>query len=507
MPETRELELKLEVLPRQGKALKKGLSQLGEPAARQRLVSTYFDTDGYHLRENGLTLRIRSDGSGRVQTVKQSRGAPGIGVFDRSEWESEISGDEPDIAAAAGSPLDDLDKGVTDRLRPVFRSDVERTTWRVERDGATIEVALDDGRMVLGDESHPFGELELELKDGLPAALFALARTLDGTGALRLGVLAKSERGYRLAAGESVRHYKAEPVGLTRGTTTADAFAAITRACIRHFRLNEAAVTEKRAAEGLHQARVAIRRLRSALSIFKALLGDPESEAIKSRLRAFAALLGEGRNLDVYLERLRSPEPDDPPAAPELTVKLSADREVAYDGIAKALASKRFRGLMLDLLVWAEDGAWREAGDPEARERLARPIEETASDMLKARRRRVRKRGRHLAAISPEARHEVRIEAKKLRYAAEFFTGLVERKRDRKRLKAFLSGLEELQESLGQLNDLETARVLRAEHGTPEAEKAMRTGDDEGQERELIATAAAAYDVFSDAKPFWRDFA
>lgn len=504
MSPTRELELKLEIRRGRLPALRsRALVQLGEAAASDRIVSTYFDTAGRHLRDAGLTLRIRSDGSRRVQTVKRAVGRPGVGTFDRSEWETELSGDEPDLAAAGGSLVSEAVADAPDGLRPVFRSEIGRTTWLVRRDGAAIEVALDDGRVTADAKSALFGEVELELKGGPPAALFGLARALDGTGAFRLGVLTKSERGYRLADGEGRPHRKAEPVGLVRGLATADALAAIVRACIRHFRLNEAAMVEGRAPEALHQARVAIRRLRSALSLFRDVLGDPETERVKVRLRDLAALLGAGRNLDVYLERLESDGAAGETLPPDRLAALRADRERAYDAIAKALASKRFRGLMLDLLIWAEDGAWRRPDDPDARERLDRPVEASAAKILRKRRRRVRKRGRDLDRLDAEARHRVRIEAKKLRYAAEFFSGLVERKADRKRLETFLSALEELQEALGTLNDLETARALRLEHG-PAAPEETGGGEPDGK---LVADAVAAHEAFVDAKPFWRGFA
>jgi len=115
----------------------------------------------------------------------------------------------------------------------------------------------------------------------------------------------------------------------------------------------------------------------------------------------------------------------------------------------------------------------------------------------------VKKGGRHLQKLSDEARHEVRKDAKKLRYASEFFASLFDGKRMRKRKKRFIAALEELQEKLGALNDLVTApeelRRLDLED-VPEAESLL-----DGQGRaDLLLEAADAYEVLIDAKRFWR---
>lgn len=514
MSDPRELELKLEVAPEKAAALRaRNLRRFGGHGVRERLASVYFDTPKHALRKKGLSLRIRSAGEKRIQTIKDA-GLARAGLFDRPEWESEVGGEVPDLAAAAGTPLEAALSGRrASGLKPVFATEVERTTWTVEADGSEIEVALDEGRIAADGSARMIAELELELKRGSSSALFALARALDAGGALKIGVQTKSERGYRLSAGEAPSSYKAEPLSLRRGMPAGDAVAAIARACIRHFRLNEAILLETRSVESLHQARVAMRRLRSSLSLFRQLVADPETEALKRRLRALSARLGEARNLDVILERASDLGSGQDEAAADLTGvanRMRADREVAYDRVVETLGSKRFRGLMLDVLAWAEDGAWRRTNDAEARARLDQPIEVLAGELLRRGRKRVRKRGRHLGEISPDARHEVRIEAKKLRYASEFFAGLVETKEERRRHKAFLSALHELQGSLGELNDMETGReivaTLTREAGSAVAPPQLGRKAEARREAALLKTAVTAHRAVADAKPFWSKF-
>lgn len=518
MSAPREFELKLEVAPSKAASLAaRGLKRFGGgKGARDRLASVYFDTDEQLLRKHGLSLRVRTIGDRRVQTVKQGDGS-GAGLFDRAEWESDIDGEKPDLAAAAGTPLRSVLSGRAARnLKPVFASEVERTTWTVGKGAAEVEVALDIGRISAQDREQNIAELELELRSGSASDLFGMVRSLGGAAGLRIGVLTKSERGYRLAAGDEPVSVKAEPVVLRRGMSSADAFAAIVRSCIRHFRLNEPILLETRSTESLHQARVAMRRLRSALSLFGNLVTDADSEGLKRRLRTASGLLGEGRNLDVYLEGVTAqagaPEDADEALTRFLT-RMRADRERAYDRIVATLDSPRFRRLMLDLLAWTEAGPWR--NDPERRAACERRIEVYAAELLAKRRRRVKRRGEHLDRIDPVARHEVRIDAKKLRYASEFFAGLVPDGKSRRRHRTFLGALEKLQGCLGDLNDIQTAREIAADiarqAGTgdgalhPEADHVEAARQD--REAALLDAAVTAHEDFVAAKPFWKDFA
>ncbi|MDB5559008.1 MAG: domain containing protein, partial [Enterovirga sp.] len=376
--------------------------------------------------------------------------------------------------------------------------------------------ALDIGRISAEDRQEGIAELEFELRSGQASDLFDLVRSLGGAARLRIGVLTKSERGYRLAAGDEPVSVKAEPVVLRRGMSSADAFAAIVRSCIRHFRLNEPILIATRSTESLHQARVAMRRLRSALSLFGDLVADRDSEGLKRRLRTASGLLGEGRNLDVYIEGVSAQAGDPEDAAEALAAFLTglrADRERAYDRILAMLDSPRFRRLMLDLLFWTEAGPWRT--DPERRAACKRPIEEHAAELLAKRRRRVKRRGEHLDRIDPAARHEVRIDAKKLRYASEFFAGLVADGKSGRRHKTFLAALEKIQGCLGDLNDIQTAREIAADIArqaggaraglTREADHVEAARQD--REVALLEAAVSAHEDFVAAKPFWKDFA
>lgn len=518
MTSPREIELKLDMAPADAARLRRRiLPRLGGAGETQHLVSVYFDTPAGHLRRKALTLRVRSDGTRSVQTVKQGQG-PTVGFFDRAEWEADVADGGPDLAAAADTPLGKvLRKHPGASIGPAFTTIVDRTTWRIALGESEIEVALDEGRVESGGSQHAFAELELELKQGTPRDLFALVRRIDRAGALKLGVLTKSERGYRLADGDQPASFKAGHVDLHSGMTTGEAFRAIAYACIRHIRLNEGPLLATRSFESLHQTRVAMRRLRSAFSLFGPALGGLETARLKRRLREISGQLGTARNLDVYLARVLRPELERTPEAPGLADyvrRIEADREHAYDGVLATIDGARFRKLMLGLVTWIEAGPSRAPRDAAADAMSDQPIDAYAARVLDRRRRKVKRAGKHLATLTPAERHRVRIQAKKLRYAADFFAGLVQGRKHRARHTAFLEALEALQSTLGDLNDIETGREIAAdmaaspdpaEEGAPVIAFASEqvTGATDEHIADLLKSAGAAHRRLVKAKRFW----
>jgi inorganic triphosphatase YgiF len=320
-----------------------------------------------------------------------------------------------------------------------------------------------------------------------------MARELDRIAPVRLGVLTKSERGYRLGVSDPDKPVKAAPLELSRGATAAAGFQAIVGACLRQFRLNEAILVRIGDGSALHQARVALRRLRSALSTFKRIVQDDRYDHLRGELRWIAAELGQARNLDVLLKRVGGEQASEP---------LQLARKDAYAAVQAALASARLRALMLDLSEWTAIGAW--VSDPARAEIRQQAIETFAATALDKHRRRLKRLGRDLRKISDEDRHHARIEAKKLRYATEFFQNLFPGNKPARRYQAFFEALEALQAHLGSLNDLATAPVVLAELnliGTPTADALQ---PDLSLRGPLLKKSAAAYETLMDSKRFWR---
>lgn len=477
-----EIELKLELTPEGADALEASGHFSGDPEiVPQRAI--YFDTPEHDLASLGLSLRVRRNGERRVQTIKVD-GAAAAGLFVRAEWERDVEDDDPVLDDTTPIPALIGDKAAA--VAPLFTVDNERRLWN----GDGIEIALDRGRVVAGEREAPVHEIELEQKGGDPAALFALARRIDAVAPVHLGVLSKAARGYRLL-GTTVGAVKAGPVKLTDKMTAADAFQEIARSCLRHFRLNVPLVCEQQDASALHQARVALRRLRSALSIHKSML-DARAEALNDELRWLAGELGKARDIDVLIERA---------GKGTLRKRLLSARDDAYENAIAALQSDRARALLIDLVEWVSIGEWRSRR--EAKDIRKLPARDFAAGALDRFRRKVKKGGRDLEDLDDEARHEVRKAAKKLRYASDFYADLFARTRERRRHKRFVRALAELQDQLGALNDLATGPQVLARLGLADDPQAAALLEVQGK-ADLLEVAAEAQDALVDAKRFWR---
>ena len=486
MTDPQEIELKFDADSASTDDLLHTLSEhIGVPRDRtQRLIATYFDTRKSTLRRRGLTLRIRSDGERRTQTLKASQGHD---TFARSEWETGTRKHTPDPDLfPQKKPRKMLRASGT--LRPVFVTDVRRTVWDVRHGHSQIEVSLDAGGVTANGAAARFTEVELELKDGKAADLFGLARRLVLASELHTGVRSKAERGYELVEGRSCISTKADGISLTPGMTAGDAFQMIARACLRHFHLNARCLSEGRDADALHQSRVALRRLRSALTLFKTVVADGRTEQMRAGLKKISAQLGEARNLDVYLTRIHTlaASSQNDVAFQEYKARVEQAREAAYDRVLAALHDVDFRLFTVELAGWIEAGDWK-TQRPERDE----AVSHFASRLLRKRQRAVRRRGLHLQRRSPEERHKLRIAAKKLRYAAEFFASLTSGKKKRSAHKAYIVRLEALQENLGALNDIRTgAEVAR-----------LLAGSDAAGGRPVIVPASLGTDGAAPQEP------
>jgi inorganic triphosphatase YgiF len=497
-----ETELKFELGPTDLRRLAKHPAFQQEPRVR-RLVSTYFDTPDCDLRKAGLSLRVRKVDGGYVQTVKRNRSAD---IFDRDEWEAEVAGNVPEPEALASTPAAKVLRKSEGVLKPAFSTSIERATRNWASGDAVIEISIDKGQIRGGGKRERLSELELELKTGDPAALYALARELFEITPIRLSLTTKGERGYRLASPEAVKRAPNPP--LQPQMSVAEAFSAVLRSCLVQVAAASDDFRREPSVEGVHQTRVGLRRTRTALKIFKPAAEDERSAWLEAEIRWLAGELGDARSLDVFKTEMFEPAAlSDPKAAARYAERLEASRAEAYRRVAAAIASPRFSRLMLELALWVEDGAWRETGDPDRAARLNGAIGGFAVDALDRLRRVVRKRGAQLEELDAGRRHKLRIRAKRLRYATEFFArALGENGRRRRR---FAGALKALQDSLGRLNDIaQVGEMAQLALGGARS-KALTfaagelVGRARGQEPEVMAEAVSAYEDFRDAKRYW----
>jgi triphosphatase len=518
--EPKEIELKLLVAPEDIAVLRNHphfAGALHDPT-HETLDSVYFDSDDRFLRDHGLTLRVRHIGDKRVQTIKTANQSSNC--FERSEWEQAIAGDQPDftrVMDAALGPI--LTDDVRNTLKPIFETRIERTAYHLNGNETDIVMAVDEGKIVATDSSCPVSEIELELKHGHPADLFKIARVICEIVPAQLDVKSKSERGYDLIEKTPVAAEKACNRELGAGMSAGRAFTLIGRACLRQLVANEPA-TIRRDAEGLHQMRVALRRLRAAISLFSEVVSDDRINTIKTELRWLGREFAPARDLDAFLIEVLKPlrkQHANEPGFVSISKMFARQRLKSHRRAQEAVQSARFRMLVLDTAGWVEAGPWSMSEDPLMRARREMPIEIHAAEQLSRRRKRIRRRGAKMGDLGPEQLHRLRIQVKKARYAAEFFSSVFQGKRAPKRYKKILSSLMQFQNCLGGFNDVMTRKALCADiiaspgRGLTAEQNRHRAfaagliiGDQQAQIQQLLNRARKAYSRFESAKAFWK---
>jgi triphosphatase len=481
-----------------------------EPVAHDELTSVYFDTKGRKLRRHGVTLRVRRHGAKYIQTIKgESGAAPALGRFER---EDEVTSTQPRLKYAKDTPLEPLvTPKLKRKLRPVFRTQVQRASMQVRLNGSEIALAFDHGKVLAGTRAQPLHELELELKHGHAQDVARLARRLRKDLPIAFGARAKSDRGYALVEGAVDGAVRAAPIVLDPQQSAGSAFAQIGLACLQHVAANQNAVAAGDG-EGVHQMRVGLRRLRAAISLFDAMPQGRELAAIKRDLKWLAGELGPARDLDVLTHEAIAPLRRENPEQREI-VLLEQDvrraRRVEFDRAAKAVAGPRYRDVVLQTALWLIDGDWCHAGGAGAKLRAA-AIAPVAADILKRRARKVIKKSKRLKELDAAQRHRLRIAVKKLRYGCDFFETLFDRAAAQRK---YGKALKQLQGCLGRLNDLrvhaEKAHQLanpkrHAPRGAPKAyAMGFLTGREQRLAPALISAAERAGRKLKAAREFW----
>ena len=425
--------------------------------------------------------------------------------------------DEPDLKLAEGTPLEPLiTKKLRRKLKPIFGTIVERTAIPVHSGEAELELALDRGHIEADGSREPINEIEIELKRGERTEIGKIAERLVEAVPVGYSALAKAERGYALSAGEVARPVHGSRIELDPDTATGAAFVTIALSCLNHATSNHRAVREGDP-EGVHQMRVGLRRLRTAISVFKELLQGPQTEAIKTELKWLTEQLGPARDFDVLLEKRVRPLRGAAPIAEEIKAlegDLGAKPAGALERAKTAVDSDRYRVIGVQTALWLVNGAWSSNEGAPKVARQDRPAGEFAAKILAKRSKKILQKIADIKALDARGRHKLRIAVKKLRYACEFFSGLFDGRKRTARRNRLGRILKSLQGALGTLNDFEVHRRLtatvahRGKRSREQSEKALAMGFITGQEQQQATCYIAAVKKtdarLSKTPKFWK---
>jgi inorganic triphosphatase YgiF len=460
-----ETELKLAVTPPQMHALirQNWMKQFAVAApATHHMTARYFDTRDDALHKYGVALRVRQEGSTWIQTLKME-GGPG-GALARHEWEATLPGPAPDLGSARhegdvparlASLLRDIDRG--NALQEKFVVQVKRMTWQLRFGDAQVEMAGDEGTIASAESTAPISEIELELKSGGMAALYALATELAAHVPVQVTDRSKAERGYALCLGLAEGPRKAGAIALTQDLSIDAGIHAILASCLHHAQANARGVIDTDDPEYLHQMRVGLRRFRCAIKLFGPWTILPAS--VQDELAWLSTVLGNARDNDVFVHATLPAMMADVPA--ESTLSQLAERASAVAGerrilVRKALQSKRYGQVMLSLFGWADCMGWHEGADEARLASLRKPLSGFARKAVARGHAKIEKRGQALHRNDTAALHRLRIACKQNRYAVEFFRELA----SDKRAGAYIKALTSLQDTLGLRNDVAVAMTL-----------------------------------------------
>lgn len=462
----------------------------------QRLRSVYFDTPSHALRRAGYGLRVRHVGTQRVQTLK--RDAPDATALSlRDEWETPCDADRPSLAAFAARMQDDasaehalaLLHEADPALQAVFTTRVRRERCSVRFRHATIELAVDLGDIVSAHDPArhiPVCEIEIELEQGDLDDMLRFARKLARAIPLQPLLASKAARGFALDAPR--RRFEALALELNHRKTPPQRVLGDTLR--RGMRAVIANVAHPDHVEAVHQARVAVRRMRTLLAV----AGEHDTALPAKRLaRAQAALvrwhrvLAPVRDWDVFCATGLPALAGNTALADGWRAIAAQAQHVRHDARARLIEFTRgtaFATAALDVERFVL-----------ALAAIDDPLVAHADAALRAAHARVVHLFEHGALDETDRRHALRIAVKHLRYVCD---ALMPR---RASTAAYREGLRSLQDALGRLNDAAVAAAFVERLAPASACAAFAAAHAEAAARAARPQVAASIEELAAAGP------
>jgi CHAD domain-containing protein len=255
--------------------------------------------------------------------------------------------------------------------------------------------------------------------------------------------------------------------GLAPDTAPDVALRHIVAACHADLMKYRAIVLASRRPIGIHQTRVALRRLRAAFGLFKSAVDGPVVRALSAEAKWLAGECAPARDLHVFLNETLS---DVPPNIRRIGNRLA---KTHLERARSALSGARFEGFHRQLEAFI-------ALSPASTDKH---LDEFARNELGKRHDKVVHRGRRLGSLDERRLHRLRIAIKKLRYAADFLRPAFASPL----AKSYIEATVRLQGALGALNDRAVAAYVLADLAT-----AARPSEDAARPLKALAKQAAS---------------
>jgi len=363
----------------------------------------------------------------------------------------------PPPVLGQAADLSALGHDLTQPLAPAVAFVGRRHAYGLETEHGAVTLSLMRGTLRAVTTERAASRVDLA---GDEQAVLHLGLALAGE--LRLEVPCATLAGEALAAARATAPAprRLGVPTLPEGLAVAEAFAFVLAHLtdvVLHFA--PLAAADISGPEPVHQMRVALRRLRSAVTVFRPMLDCPELAATKAGLKALSVRLGPTRDWDVFLGETASAVSAAFPNEPKLARLIAAGerrRRECHAALREFLRSAEFRRLGIELAWLAGARSWYPAPPEGGVQPVS--VRSFAADVLHRRLRKLLHTD-DIAGLDPPALHAVRLKAKRMRYAAEIFAPLYPGKAARR----FIQRLTAVQDGLGQLNDRATAGRLLAE--------------------------------------------
>jgi len=430
-----ELELKFQLPPGARESLLEAVGH--RRLERVELDARYFDTAEHALAGRLVALRLRRENGRWVQTLKAAKPHSPERLEHEVELPEGADPRAPDLALHAGTEAGELLAGVLAAqgdppLVETYRAEVVRLRRVLPYGEALVEWSLDEGRIVAGDRVHPIAELELELKGGEPQALYAMARDWQARHGLWLDPISKAHRGTLLVHGEPfARPVKPEAPRVARGMRGDAMLRSIVAACLAQVLPNAAELANGSTdPEHVHQLRVGLRRLRTALRELEDFAPGLRAR-VEPRLAPVFDALGQSRDRHVMATVLA-------PALAAAGAPLALpDSPAAAAPLAPVVRASGFQSELLQLLAYAQGEAEHVAEDkplPVLRRRLDKLLEKLA------------RAAPDFESLAFDEQHRARKRLKRLRYLAAFAAPLF----DGHEVRAWSRAASRAQDALGE---------------------------------------------------------